>query len=212
MARKKIPEQTEFPYHITGRCINQEWFSLPMDRLWEVFQEQLFFVSHAYNFEIDSFVLMQNHFHMIVLTPSCNLSDGMRWFMKESSRYINQLSGRINQVWGGRFFRSMITNSHYYLHAYKYVYCNPLKAGLVNDVLEYKYSTLRGLLGLDKSVVPIYENTLEDMGAKDCLDWLNTMPSDPDWETITKSLKKSVFSLPKCRATKKPHILENFLL
>lgn len=212
MARKKHSEQSDYPYHVSARCINREWFTLPMDELWEIFQEQLFFLHHAFSFEVHSFVLMNNHYHMLVRTPECNLSLGMQWFMKESSRYINKMSGRTNQIWGGRYFRSIITSPHYYLNAYKYVYYNPVEANLTDNVADYKYSSLRGLIGLDHQIIPIQENTLFDIGVEKCIKWLNTPVKKEHFEAIQKGLKKSEFKLAKCYRTNKPHILDSSLL
>ena len=41
---------------------------------------------------------------------------------------MNRLAGRINQVYGSRFHRSLILDYQYYQSAYKYVYRNPVKA------------------------------------------------------------------------------------
>lgn len=199
LGRRIFEEQPEYPYHVTGRCINREWFSLPMDQVWEIFQEQLFFLHHAFCFEVHSFVLMKNHYHMLVRTPKCNLSEGMRWFMKETTRYINQGTGRINQVWGGRYFRSRIESDFHYKNVYKYVYCNPIRAGLADKVLDYKYSTLRGLLGFENLTAVIIDNALFGSHIGKTIKWLDDQPSDECWEAIRKGLRKNIFSLPEVK-------------
>ena len=212
MGRRTHIEQPDFPYHVSGRCINKEWFSLPMDELWEIFQEQLFYLHHVFGFEIHSFVLMNNHFHLLVRTPESNLSIGMQWFMKETSRYINQMSGRINQVWGGRYFRSMIKSPHHYLNVYKYIYYNPVEANISKNVLDYKYSSLQGLVGINCHIIPIQENTIFDMGVEPCLEWLNKETDPEHWAVMKKALKKSEFKLSRCSKTSKAHFLETGLL
>ena len=212
MGRRTLIEQDDYPYHLTARCINKEWFQLPMEVVWDIFQKHLFFLHHAYGFEIHAFVLMSNHYHMIARTTACNLSKGMRYFMQECTRYLNHETGRINQVWGGRFFRSMLGSDHYYLNTYKYLYYNPVQAGLCNNVLDYPYSALRGLLGFEPSLIPIQENTLWDMGTTSCLEWLNNQPSNEDWESMRKGLAKNQFRLAKCPRTNKLNKLEIKLL
>lgn len=212
MARQNVPEQSVYPYHLTARTNNKEWFELPLDQVWQIFEEQLFFLSHGFNFEIHGFVLMNNHFHLLVKTPKSNLSQGMQWFMRETSRQINREANRINRVWGSRYFRSMIQNYHYYTHAYKYIYHNPVQAGLTKTALEYKYSSLQRLLGLRHLAFPVYDTTLWDTNIDSYLNWLNKKPYEDNWNTVKKSLTRPIFSLPKCRKTKRDHSLENDLL
>jgi len=40
MPRAKTILQNEFPYNITARCINKEWFNLKMDTVWNIFCEE----------------------------------------------------------------------------------------------------------------------------------------------------------------------------
>ncbi len=99
--------------------------------------EQLTFIQHAFGVKIIAFVLMNNHFHLIIQTPRSNLSKAMEWFMRETSRTLTRLGNRENQTFGQRFFRSMMTKPNYFLNAYKYLYHNPVKARICEDVLSY---------------------------------------------------------------------------
>ncbi len=210
MARKKYFEQSDFPYHVTNRCINKQWFCLPMEVVWELFENHLYMLHYGFNFRIHNFVLMNNHYHMILDTPDCNLSAGMKWFGQSLTLSINKEANRINQLWGGRFFRSIISSPNYYLHAYKYVYLNPVQAQMANDVLAYKFSTLRSVIGLEKSIIPIQENTILDMGIDSCLNWLNSRPTDKNWGAVNKALKKTEFKL--AQRNNREHYLEKNLL
>jgi putative transposase len=208
MSRKKQIISTEFPIHITARCINKEWFKIPLEDIWTIMENQLFLLHHGFEFRIHSFVLMSNHFHMIVSTPKGNLSKGMNYFMGQSSRQIAFEAKRINQIYGARFHSSVINNPRYYLHAYKYVYRNPVEAGIVKDVCAYPYSTLHGLIGLRKLFIPVcYDNTLfEDFAGT--LAWLNTKPLKTSYDQVRKALRKSNFSLARQRSNGKPSLLE----
>ena len=179
-----------------------------MEDVWWIMQAQLFFISQAFNVQVHAFVLMNNHFHLLISTPNSNLAEAMQWFMRETSREINRLSKRVNQVWGGRYFRSMINSHHYYLHAYKYLYQNPVQAGLCSDVMSYPYQTLQTLLGETWSLVPIVDNTPFDMGVNSCLKWLNKAPKEGHWDQVRCALGKSTFKLGRERSNNKPSDLE----
>lgn len=208
MPRKKFLASNEFPYHVTGRSLNKDWFALPLEDLWSVFSNYLYFLHHGFGFRIYSFVLMQNHFHLIVRTPESNLSSGMNYFMRETSRVIGRQSRRINQVYGGPYYWSLIKSPIYFLHAYKYVYRNPLEAGLAISVESYRYSTLYSLTGQAHSIIPLdYDSTLFDDPAEQ-IRWLNTSYSSPSIKIdIKNALRKREFHFAKTR-NGKPHPLD----
>jgi Transposase and inactivated derivatives len=190
------------PYHITARSINREWFSIEMVAVWKIMTTHLQFIHRAYNIRILAFVLMNNHFHMIAQAPNGNLSEAMRFFMSETGRDLRRYTLRINRVFGSRFHRSLLLSPHYYLHAYKYVYRNPVEAGLVKNVEDYPFSTLPGLLGNSRLDISICDDlNWENLGARQAtLDWLNQEPNKLDWERVAKGLSRSEFKLSRDNA------------
>lgn len=170
-----------------------------MSAIWEIMCRQLYFVNFAFNLRIHSFVLMGNHFHIIVRTPDANLSKAMGYFMRETSRDITGLSHRINQTYGSRFHRSLLVSPLYYMHAYKYVYRNPVAARLCSKVEDYQYSSLQGLIGNRWLEVPVSED--ENWGSlvsrEKTLEWLNVAPVPEHWELVRAALKKKEFKLSK---------------
>ena len=80
MGRPRVIHSSEHPYHITARCINREWFDVPMDYVFGIYIN-LFKESIAtFGVELHAFVLMQNHFHMVLSTPMDNVSEFLRLF------------------------------------------------------------------------------------------------------------------------------------
>lgn len=203
MPRKVIPLIANVPYHIHARCINREWFRIPLPDVWNIFSSYLHFIRHAYGVRINSFVLMSNHFHLIATPTHDNLPAAMNYFMRETSRNISRDSCRINQVYGGPYRKCMLKSYHYFCHAYKYVYRNPVEAGLSNHVEEYPYSTLQGLLGLSKLFIPTeYDTILFGPDVKRAhsleseLKWMNTAYLGAHKSDIWRALKHPVFTLP----------------
>jgi REP element-mobilizing transposase RayT len=179
-----------------------------MTDVWEIFSRQLFFIHHGFGVRIHSFVLMSNHFHLLISTPEANLSDAMASFMKETSRWLNLGAGRINQTYGARHTRSVIANDWHFRHAYKYVYRNPVQAGICKRVEDYSFSTLNGLFGQRHLFIPLQEDTLLTGDPEATLAWLNEKPALDNWETVGLALHRPKFSLPKDRNTKREHSLE----
>ena len=200
-------DMMNFPAHITARCINREWFRLALNQVWEVMNNYLFFISHSYEIQIHNFVLMDNHFHLIAAGNDLNLSSAMNYFMRETSRQINILSGRIDHVYKGRFHRNYIMNPNYYLHAYKYVYRNPIEAGLSKNAESYPYSTLGGLLGLHKMIIPIIEDHTLFNSVESTLNWINQAPNPDHRDEIKRAMRRRILDFKIDRKSGRPSTL-----
>lgn len=154
------------------------------------------FAQHAYNLRVHAFVLMSNHFHLLVTSPEANLSEAMRWFIGSTSLHLGHDCRRINQIFARRFKRSLLNSQHYFLNAYKYVYQNPVRAGLCDAVEQYPYSTLRGLLGLGVLDLPLADPALIS-DVEGVLRWLNERPNAESLHSMRWGLSRKVFQLPK---------------
>jgi putative transposase len=209
MAKKRPELRTDCPYHITARTNNREWFGLDLSQVWKIYEDHLFFLHHAFSIRIHAFVLMTNHFHLLSSDPTGEIKTAMQWFMTETAKQINLQTGKINHVYGGRHFRGLIPSYHYYLHAYKYIYRNPVEVGTCQWVEQYPYSSLRGMFGFQKLVFPVSDGILpEDL--EGTLKWLNKIPDVKNKQIIQKALKRPVFKLPKSRSSRKlSHLEEN---
>jgi REP element-mobilizing transposase RayT len=183
------------PYHVTNRCINKEWFAQPMDVVWNIFTNSLQFAIYAFELKVHAFVLMNNHFHLLVSAPNGNLSSAMGYWQSSVGRELAHSAGRLNHIFARRFKRCRIGTYQYYLNAYKYVYLNPVKAEIVTNIEEYKYSTLPGIIGLAHADLSVWDDILiEDVSAT--LKWLNRNPKDELYDAVGRALRRSKFKLP----------------
>ncbi len=212
MGRQLTIRQTEFPYHISARCINRQWFDVPIDEVWGITSDLLYFLHHGFTFKIHAYVLMSNHYHLIATTPEANIDKGMNYFQREVSRQITKSAGRINQTWGGPYDPCIVDSYSYFMNAYKYVYRNPVKAGLAASCEDYKYSTLNGLVGQQHLIVPVEEDTLlfDPQFNVATLKWLN-QANEEDSQAVAKALTKPKFRFEKCTNTNKSIRPENFV-
>lgn len=208
MPRKKTFKTADYPYHVTARSSNKEWFYLPMDQVWQIFMNYLWFVSMTYKVRIHAFVLMDNHFHLLLRTPEANIDEAMNYLLREVSKTIGIEANRQNQIFGGPYHWTVIKNSIYYHHAYKYIYRNPVHAGICWKVEDYPYSTLRGLLGRDQVLFPVADNMCLISDPYRQLEWLNRDFESDDKIAIKKALKHREFMFPKHPTTGRQHPLE----
>jgi putative transposase len=164
-------------------------------------------VTVRYHAHVHAFVLMDNHFHLILSTPEGNLDRIMQYFMRETSKRIGRETGRINRVFGARYQRSVLDSEDYFLNALKYVFRNPVAAGLCNRVEDYPYSTLpwtlnRKVAGFALSEEPEFLFRLVPRGQQ-LLSWLNKSFSAEQADVVRKGLRRGV-----CRWTKEDSLAE----
>lgn len=169
-------------YHITARANRKEAFSLPINEVWTICCRLMQSACEELKIELHAFVLMSNHYHILIRTPECDIDKFMQYFNKKLSTTINKKAGTINHVFGGPYHWSLIKDQAYYLNAIKYVYLNPVRAGICQKVEEYKFSTINS----QASIMTKSWSTIS-------LEWLNQVYSDSDSERIRLGLKKKYF-------------------
>lgn len=187
MPRKPIIRSNKNFYHLTGRSNNRENFYLHMDLVWRFMIDELKLLQEEFDVKIAAFVLMDNHFHLILLTPKENIDRIMYFFMKRVTIDIQKYSGRINKVFGGRYRGCLVLDQNYLFNVYKYVYRNPIRAGLCDKVQDYRYSTWRETKLKIES--PLYSQK-KSVGE---LKWLNDEFNPKEAERIKFSLHKTVY-------------------
>lgn len=201
MPKIKLPYVEYGLYHVRARSNNREWFYIPISDLWKIFLKQFQEVSVRYNAHIVAFVLMSNHYHLLIETPLGNLGLIMNYLQREVSRSVGAISGRTNHVFGGTYKGTLIANSRYLHNVYRYVYQNPLRAGLCNKVESYPFSTIR-FLAEGIFPIPLSDYVVCERGAiprelSKRLEWLNQPLAPEQTDLIQRGLKKAQFQFPK---------------
>ena len=190
-AENNLPFQT---FHIGARCINREWFKIPMPEVWEIMGDYLHFIHRAYRVRPHAAVLMGNHLHLLATFEEGTRAEAMNYFMRETSRVISRSAGRINQTWGRPYHWSWLRTELYFLNCYRYILRNPVRAGLARTCEEYPYSTLRGLLGFERLTIPTFDDTLMN-DVEGTLKWF-TQPEPKELIEYTRlGLRRREFSM-----------------
>jgi putative transposase len=204
MPRKKFIYTPYFPYHIVARCNNKEWFKTHLDDVWSILSDELKAVSMQFDFGIHAFLLMPNHYHLVASCSEINnLGRVMQVLQTKTSSKINLFAGRVNHVFGGRYRGSLIKNEIYFGNVIKYVFQNPIKAGLCKNVEDWKYSTLSDFLGTNESSIPTCSHLFESYiheETSNILKWLNTGFQAEQSEKIKKGLGRSEFKLSQVKS------------
>jgi putative transposase len=87
------------------------------------------------------FCLMPNHFHLVVQPATeAALSSFMQWWMTSHVRRYHQHYRSHGHVWQGRFKSFPIQQDGHLLTVLRYVYRNPVRAGLCTRVMNWPWS------------------------------------------------------------------------
>jgi REP element-mobilizing transposase RayT len=94
-------------------------------------------------FEIDMFayVLMDNHFHLLLRTRQANLPKAMQWLGTTYTRKFNNRHDRSGHLFQGRYKSILVENDQYLLHLSCYIHRNPIRAGIISRLADYPWSS-----------------------------------------------------------------------
>ena len=150
MARQLRPEFPGALYHVTSRGNERRpIFRSNGDRL--AFLALLGIATIRFGWSVTAWVLMTNHFHLVVQTPEPNLSRGMQWLNGKYAGWFNRRHGRVGHLFQGRFKTRIIDGETYFRRVIRYVILNPVRAEMVEHPRDYRWSSYRATAGLEAS-------------------------------------------------------------
>ena len=142
------------PQHITQRGNNrQDVFRGEQDYL--LFLRRLMESASTCGCQVHSYVLMTNHIHLLATPVEWNsIGRLMKSVTARYSRYFNTKYDRTGTLWEGRYRATVIDSEEYFLTCSRYIEQNPVRAGMVGDPGEYRWSSYRHKAwGLGDSIV-----------------------------------------------------------
>jgi len=105
--------------------------------------------------KIYAYCLMTNHVHLVIDPGDKpeNLGLLMKRLAGRQTRYVNRLEGRSGSLWEGRYKSSPVEKNNYLVSCCRYVELNPLRAEMVKSPWEYRWSSCREKVGLEKNII-----------------------------------------------------------
>lgn len=97
----------------------------------------------GYEFNLLYFVIMDNHYHMVVETPNAlvNVSHIFKRINMLYTKYYNKIYGRCGGLYGGRPSIILIEDTRQLMQTIQYITNNPVRAGIVSSPEKYKWSS-----------------------------------------------------------------------
>jgi len=147
------PLRIAFPnavYHVTSRGNERRAiFRTIGDRV--MFLKLLAEATKRFGWSISAWVLMTNHFHLVIKTPEPNLSQGMQWLNGSYAIWFNSKHKRWGHLFGSRFNAVLVESEAYFTRLLRYVVLNPVRAGMVARPEAYRWSSYSATVGLEKA-------------------------------------------------------------
>ena len=170
------PLRIQYPgavYHVTCRGNERkDIFRNDADRkrLLQVLIQSL----NIYCVKLFSYVLMNNHFHLLLETPLGNLGEFMRHFNITYTGYFNRRHNRVGHLYQGRYKSILVDKDAYLTVLSWYIHLNPIRVKAmekmplkekITSLTQYPWSSLNGYLHTQKKEHFIdYVLVLEEYG------------------------------------------------
>lgn len=165
------PLRIEFPgahYHVINRGLEKR-------NIFSDAQDFSFFLrlcqqaKRLYNFEVYSYCLMNNHYHLFLRTNEGNLAKIMKYINGIYAQYFNQRYERVGPLFQGRYKSPLVQLDSYAMQLAKYIHLNPVQARLVNYPDEWLWSSFSSYIKqstdslLTKDLLLNYYNGIQNL-------------------------------------------------
>jgi putative transposase len=140
MARPLRIEYEGAFYHVTSRGNERKrifFGKADYDKFKEYLQE----AQDKFGYRLHCYVLMGNHYHLLIETPNGNMSRVAHFINSSYTNYINRKRNRSGHLLQGRYKGILVDRDSYLLELSRYVHLNPVRANLVEKPEDYRYSS-----------------------------------------------------------------------
>jgi putative transposase len=98
-----------------------------------------------------SYCLLSTHYHLLVETPEPDLAAGMQYLNGRYGQRVNWRRGEKGHVFAARYDSVLVEGDGHRLELYRYIALNPVRAGLVENPEDWRWSSYAALLDLAPS-------------------------------------------------------------
>ena len=130
-------------FHVMSQGINKSYiFEDEIDIKFYI--KNMYEIKDNYSVKIIAYCIMNNHTHVLIETKTTeNLSKYMHCLNTRYGLYYNKKHKRIGYVFRDRYKAEGIYSEEQLYNCIKYIYDNPVKAGVCNKAEEYEFSNYK---------------------------------------------------------------------
>ena len=169
MPRRKRREYTEAVQHVYGRG-NYKAPIFREDGAADCFLATLEECIEKFGWLVLAYVIMPNHYHLVLVTPKGNRSAGMHWLLATFSRRFNSFRAEHGHVFQGRYQAKPMPGSLSAARLLDYINLNPVRAGLcrIDELGHYPLCSMRRLLNpASRGPFPVGDGLTRHLGYED---------------------------------------------
>jgi REP-associated tyrosine transposase len=100
-----------------------------------------------YRLIVHAYVLMRNHYHLLLETPEGNLSEALRQLNAVYTQDFNRRHGRVGHLFQGRYKAILVDKDSYLVELSRYIHLNPVRVGEVTDPARFRWSSAAAYVG-----------------------------------------------------------------
>lgn len=148
MARKPRVEYPGAVYHVMARS-NRREVIFSADGDYQALLDCLGEACERTGWRVHAYVVMGNHYHLLLETPEANLVAGMKWLQGTFTQRHNAFHQQGGHLFQGRY-KALVVNPNepdYFRIISTYIHLNPVRAGLAGNaggptLPEFRWSSL----------------------------------------------------------------------
>jgi putative transposase len=143
------PLRVEFPgalYHVTARG-NEKKAIVRHDGDREEWVSTLSHACERFGWRCLAWCLMDNHFHLVLETPTANLARGMRQLNGRYAQRFNGRHKRVGHLFQGRYKAMLVERGPYLLEACRYTVLNPARLRIPRRYDTWAWSSFQATAG-----------------------------------------------------------------
>jgi putative transposase len=142
----------EYPYMTTTVTINRKPI-FKNENAANILLEAIWFGKRQNWYHLLSFVIMYDHFHLIMVPNRKNISQCMKSLKGYSARRINSALGDRGSIWQSGFYDYILDSEEKISSRILYVEENPVRKGIVENAEDYEYSSARVREEMDIDII-----------------------------------------------------------
>lgn len=146
-------------YHVVLRGINRQDIFYDDDD-YQRFLGTIYQLKSDDQFVVYGYCLMTNHIHLLVQENTDTISRIMSRIGTSYAWWYNRKYGRSGHVFQGRYGSECVEEDDYLLTVIRYIHNNPVKAGMVQEPEEYRWSSIHAYYGTKEFPYELSEPTL----------------------------------------------------
>jgi putative transposase len=117
-------------------------------------------IATKYGWTVLAYCLMSNHYHLVIKVGERGLAAGMCELNTAYARHFNAEHGRINHLFGKRYWNGRLRTDASVMNAVRYAVRNPRRAGFLGELESHAWTSYAATIGLAFARIPLARDEL----------------------------------------------------